>query len=322
MKCVTKSMPANVTCRSMASKPELILISGFLGAGKTTLIQRLLKDVLPKEHTVILENEYGKVDMDGELLRAQGADVVSVYAGCICCTSTQGLMDSLENIAVNYAARRIILEPTGVAKLGEILRLLQSDRGRELVTVQCVMTVVDASNFQRRMMVSKEFFENQIKFSRMILLSKVNQLTPQAIDTVTWHILQINPECTVVAEDWDELEERSFHDLIEHAKPVKPGTGQTITMKSDMKTVFLESEMPLKTEFPVQFFAALEQGDFGEVLRVKGSMLLENGAVKNYDYVPGEYLLSDTVTQRKTQLCVVGVNLDQDKMELMIQNTM
>lgn len=314
LKCGMKLIQRNVLYLNMDCKAEVTIVSGFLGAGKTTFIPHLLDGAYAGEKAVVLENEFGTVDLDGYALRRRGICVTSISAGCICCNSAGSLSPALERIVDEYVPRRIIIEPTGIAYLSDILDMMKLDRISRLCTCRNVVTIVDAKNYYKRMLISKEFFENQIRASRVIFLSKTECLGKEKIYEVADGICEIHPSVRIVTQSWDTLDTEILRQLLSEAggrenSGVLPAVHST---NNDLGTFCWSHDEPLQENAAEFLFSSLEQGLFGEVLRVKGYIRTKCGPAEAFDYVPGEYKLGESRYVLHSELCVIGRNLRRD----------
>ncbi|MDR2451633.1 MAG: GTP-binding protein [Candidatus Accumulibacter sp.] len=298
----------------MGFNPEITLVSGFLGAGKTTLIRRLLSGVIPAEETVVLENEFGAVDVDGELLRSRGALVVSVRAGCICCTGAGDFLSAISEIREKFSPKRILIEPTGLAKLSELIARFKTSPLGEVCDLKSVVTVVNAAGFGKRMSISRDFFEDQIGNSGLILLSRAEKLPPGDVTEIERHILSIRPSCRVVSDEWEKLPAKRLSALLDFARPAEPQTEKYRADIHDIHSSSWSDAIPRAEAFVSRFAAALEDGEFGGALRVKGWILFQDGMVRAVDYTPGEFIIGETVSKRATEFCFIGKNLNGRKL--------
>ena len=189
------------------------IFSGFLGAGKTTLIKKLLKDGYAGEKLVLIENEFGEIGIDGGFLKDAGIVVNELESGCICCSLTGDFRKALKMVAEQYAPDRILIEPSGVGKLSEIVAAVQ-DAGDEFV-LGGLTTVVDASKAKMYMKNFGEFFNNQVQSANCIVLSRTGNMSPEKIAQAEELLRQANPEAVIVSTDWDQLTGRQILDATE-----------------------------------------------------------------------------------------------------------
>lgn len=306
----------------MDCKAELIIVSGFLGAGKTTFIQHLINSAYAGERIAVLENEFGTVDLDGDTLRRSGVQVTSVIAGCICCNSAGSLFPAMEKIVKDFAPSLIIVEPTGIARMSDILSMMKFDRFRNLCTLRNVITIVDTKNYYKRMFISKEFFENQICASQIIFLSKTEGLGEDKVCEVSTDIAKIHPAGLIISQSWEAMDPQQVWQMLDEAekKGISKGISVTHSAVNDFDTFVWSCSMPLPESAADQLFAALERGVFGEVLRVKGYIKQADSPARVFDYVPGEHKLGEKRNVSHSELCVIGRNLDKNAFDSMLSN--
>lgn len=179
------------------SKSAVLLLTGFLGAGKTTLLKRILAWQSDLSDTVVLVNEFGDVGIDGDLLKKAGSDVVELTSGCICCTLSIDLAQSLAHIRETYQPRQIFIEASGVADPNAIVTVLGSPQLAEHMTLEKVVTVLDADLWEARENFGRLFFK-QLEMAHLILLNKVDQVDPSIIPLYLQQIHETFPGCRVM----------------------------------------------------------------------------------------------------------------------------
>ena len=178
------------------------VISGFLGAGKTTLISKLVKDVFPGQKIVLVENEFGEIGIDGGFLKEAGIEIREINSGCICCTLKGDFEASLKQVVETYNPERIVIEPSGVGKLSDILRAIQSIDGLELSSYS---TVVDGNRCKIYHKNFKEFFDDQIATASCVILSRTQNVSEEKLAEDVAIIRELNPEARIITTPWDEL---------------------------------------------------------------------------------------------------------------------
>lgn len=178
------------------------VISGFLGAGKTTLIQKLISDVFAGQKVVLVENEFGEIGIDGGFLKEAGIVVNEVNGGCICCTLQGDFQEALHKVMHEYEPDRIIIEPSGVGKLTDILHIVKSVEG---LTLSSYSTVVDAKRCSIYHKNFKEFFDDQISAASCIILSRTQFTSPEVLQKDLDIVHELNHDARVITTPWDEL---------------------------------------------------------------------------------------------------------------------
>ena len=182
------------------------IISGFLGAGKTTLIKKLLTGSVAKEKIILLENEYGEVGVDGSFMKDSGIIVDELNSGCICCTLVGDFQKAVDDLIAKYHPDRLLIEPSGVGKLSEILAAVEraKERHSDLVVTGCA-TVVDAGKCRMYMKNFGEFFLDQIKTSATVIFSRTQLLSAERIEKSRALVEEQHPGVRIVTTPWDDL---------------------------------------------------------------------------------------------------------------------
>ena len=198
------------------------IISGFLGAGKTTLIKKLLGGSIAREKVILLENEYGEIGIDGSFMKDSGITVTELNSGCICCTLAGDFQKSMDELIDTYHPDRILVEPTGVGKLSEIIAAVEKARGRHPdLTISGCATVVDAGKCRMYMKNFGEFFIDQVKSAATIIFSRTQLLTPDRVEKSRALILSAHPDARIVTTPWDDLDPDTILEVIESGKPIE-----------------------------------------------------------------------------------------------------
>ena len=197
------------------------VISGFLGAGKTTLIRKLLTGRLRNEKVVLLENEYGEIGIDGGFMKDAGITVTELNAGCICCTLAGDFQAAVDQLIDTYHPDRILVEPTGVGKLSEILAAVEKAKTRhpEIETGGSA-TVVDAGKCRMYMKNFGEFFLDQVKSASTVIFSRTQLLDADRVEKSRLLIAEAHPDARIITTPWDDMEPDFMLDVIENGKPI------------------------------------------------------------------------------------------------------
>ena len=151
------------------------IISGFLGAGKTTFIKKLIEDVFPGERLVLIENEFGEIGIDGGFLKDAGVEITEMNSGCICCTLVGDFSKALQKVLVDYTPDRVIIEPSGVGKLSDVIKAVQDVQGEIDAELNSFTTVVDVTKCKIYRKNFGEFFSNQIEYAGAVILSRTDK---------------------------------------------------------------------------------------------------------------------------------------------------
>lgn len=182
------------------------IISGFLGAGKTTLISKLLKEALPDEQVVLIENEFGEIGIDGGFLKDSGVEIREMNSGCICCSLVGDFGTSLKEVVDKYHPDRIIIEPSGVGKLSDVIKAVKDLHIENEIRLNSASTVADASKVKMYMKNFGEFFNNQIEHAGTIILSRTQNVSEYKLKKAIEMIRSLNADAHIITTPWDSLD--------------------------------------------------------------------------------------------------------------------
>ena len=178
------------------------IFSGFLGAGKTTLIKKLIADGYNGCKLVLIENEFGQIGIDGGFLKESGINITEMNSGCICCSLVGDFGTALQDVIEQFAPDRILIEPSGVGKLSDVVAAVKRVEGTEICGT---VTVIDASKCRIYLKNFKEFYENQIKYAGTIILSRTGNISQEKLDQAVALIREINDHSQIITTPWDAL---------------------------------------------------------------------------------------------------------------------
>ena len=197
----------------MATKIDVL--SGFLGAGKTTLIKKLLAEALEGEKLVLIENEFGEISVDGGFLQETGVQVSELSSGCICCTLVGDFTEALKQVYEQYRPDRILIEPSGVAKLSDVIAAIEDAvKAVPELTLNSFVTVVDGSKVKAYMKNIPEY-KNQVQSAGTIILSRTQKLSQEKLEAAVALLREKNPDAAILTTPWDELEGKTILSAIE-----------------------------------------------------------------------------------------------------------
>lgn len=200
---------------------QIDIVSGFLGAGKTTLIKKLLKEALNGQKVVLIENEFGEIGVDGGFLKEAGIEIKEMNSGCICCSLVGDFGTSLKEVMNTYAPERILIEPSGVGKLSDVMKAVQDVDMGENVVLNSAVAVVDASKCKMYIKNFGEFFINQIAHAGTIILSRTQNITEEKLEKAITLIREHNEKATIITTPWDKLDGADILKTIEGAKDLE-----------------------------------------------------------------------------------------------------
>ena len=192
------------------------IISGFLGAGKTTFIAKLLKEAFPGEQVVLIENEFGEIGIDGGFLKESGVEIREMNSGCICCSLVGDFGTSLKEVVEKYHPDRIIIEPSGVGKLSDVIKAVKDLHIENEIRLNSASTVADASKVKVYMKNFGEFFNNQIEHAGTIILSRTQNVSEAKLKTDIELIRSLNKDAHIITTPWDDINGKQILDAMEN----------------------------------------------------------------------------------------------------------
>ncbi len=192
------------------------IISGFLGAGKTTLIAKLLKEAFAGEQVVLIENEFGEIGIDGGFLKESGVEIREMNSGCICCSLVGDFGTSLKEVVEKYHPDRIIIEPSGVGKLSDVIKAVKDLHIENEIRLNSASTVADASKVKVYMKNFGEFFNNQIEHAGTIILSRTQNVSEAKLKTDIELIRSLNKDAHIITTPWDDINGKQILDAMEN----------------------------------------------------------------------------------------------------------
>ena len=196
---------------------KIDIVSGFLGAGKTTLIKKLLNEALKDSKVVLIENEFGEIGIDGGFLKDAGIEIKEMNSGCICCSLVGDFGTSLKEVMKTYQPERILIEPSGVGKLSDVMKAVQDVIDEHEVVLNSAVAVVDASKCKMYIKNFGEFFINQIEHAGTIILSRTGNISEDKLKKAVELIREHNTKATIITTPWDALDGRDILATIEGA---------------------------------------------------------------------------------------------------------
>lgn len=355
---------------------KIDIISGFLGAGKTTLIKKLIEDALSGQKLMIIENEFGQIGIDGGFLKDTGIEITEMNSGCICCSLVGDFGSALKDAISKYAPDRIIIEPSGVGKLSDVIKAVEKVKDEVEINLNSYSAVVDAMKCKMYMKNFGEFFNNQIESANTIILSRSQKCSQDKLEIVVSLIREHNKNAAIITTSWDEISGKQILDAMEKKNSLeeellKEAHDQEYHHDHDEKCccghdhehehhhnhdeecccghdhdqehhhdhdeecscghdhhhehhhaddVFTSwgTETPKKysREDLNDILKKLSDSqEYGIILRAKGMVPDSDGKWYNFDLVPGEFEIREGEADYTGRLCVIGTNLDTDKIQ-------
>ena len=317
---------------------KIDIYSGFLGAGKTTLIKKMIQEHYCGQKLVLIENEFGQIGIDGGFLQDSGINITEMNSGCICCSLVGDFGKALNQVIAKYAPERIIIEPSGVGKLSDVIGAVRKVTNEE-VSLGYTVAVVDAGKVKVYSKNFGEFYNNQVETANTVILSRTDSVSQQKLDQAVQLLRERNPHAAIVTTPWDQLTGAQLAEAMEGKTGVAADLAELeqahhhhhhhhedghCTCGHDhghdhhhhhADEVFTSWGVETARKFtPEQIEEALSKLDtqaYGFVLRAKGIVAANDGAWIHFDYVPGERNVRTGSAAVTGKLCVIGSGLDE-----------
>lgn len=296
---------------------KIDIISGFLGAGKTTLINKLLLEAYLDEKPVLIENEFGEASIDDILLEDADIHIKLLASGCICCTVKGDFIKGITEVVETYAPSRILIEPSGLADRGDILDACEQASQSVGLELNALITVVDARNLLPLICVAGDFFLDQISQAKTIVLSNTQNMEPSELADVLDALNDLNPSCQVFSQPWDSLEALSLMLLSEEANVGEESHHHHNHGARDYTSLSYYPTRKYRISEIEALLSALSSGKQGLILRVKG-LLNSESDMKLVEYVYGTSTIRETSYTGDPKLVIIGQNLDHDALDELI----
>ncbi len=348
------------------------IISGFLGAGKTTLIKKLLGEAFQGEQVVLIENEFGEIGIDGGFLKEAGIEIREMNSGCICCSLVGDFGESLKEVVETYHPDRILIEPSGVGKLSDVIKAVKDVQEKVDIQLNSFTTVADVTKTKIYLKNFGEFFSNQIEYAGAIVLSRTDKAKPEKTEEVVKQLRKLNEKAPIITtpiaqlegkkivetmEQSMDLEEELLAEMVcpecgghhEHGECCGHDHGDGHHHGHDHEEshshhhheeehahhhhhdhhgheghhhadeVFTswgrETIRKYTQEQILEILKALENQNYGDVLRAKGMVPSLDDTWIYFDMVPGEHEVRNGAPEYTGRICVIGANLEEEKLE-------
>ena len=352
---------------------KIDILSGFLGAGKTTLIKKLIAEAFSGEKLVLIENEFGEIGIDGGFLKEAGVQITEMNSGCICCSLVGDFGTALKEVIDTYTPDRVIIEPSGVGKLSDVMKAVENVKTEVDVVINSATTVVDVIKCKMYMKNFGEFFNNQVENAGTIVLSRTQNASEKKLLEVTAMLREHNKDAAIITTPWDDIDGKTILDAMEHSNTLEAMLAEAkeehhhhhdhdedecchehhhhhdhdedecchehhhhhhehdenctcgchdhdheghhhaddVFTSWGRETAVKYNEEELKEILET---LAYESDSFGIILRAKGIVASKEGEWFYFDLVPGEYEIRRGKADYTGKLCVIGSNLDEDKL--------
>jgi G3E family GTPase len=292
----------------------------------------LISESLYKEKVVVIENEFGEIGIDGSILKSANIEVKEINAGCICCNISGDFKKAVKEVIDKYSPERIIIEPTGVAKLSDLLTACSSAELKNLLELNMVVTVVDVLKYDMYSANFGEFYRNQIMSSRLIVLSRTQNADTDKINSIKEKIEKLNNKACIVTTPWDKLSAQRIVELNENntklslkseVNLIKRSLGNAYLKAASnhsgneiFETWSYETPKKFNERSLINMLSKINSSNnCGNVLRAKGIVQSDNDEWMQFDFVPGEFEMRKTNPDYSGRLCVIGVNLNKEHLK-------
>lgn len=328
------------------------IISGFLGAGKTTFIRQLIEQVFEGEKLVLIENEFGEIGIDGGFLKDAGIEVTEMNSGCICCTLVGDFSKALKKVIEEYQPDRVIIEPSGVGKLSDVARAVEDVKEDADIEITGRVTVVDGKKAKMYMKNFGEFFEDQVEHASVIVVSRTQMMSGEKVEECVHMLREKNKEAAIISTPWEELGKEAImralehsaelNDLLEHRHehshhhegccshehhhhPHEDCCGHEHHEghhhhghhhADDVFASWGRETAHKYTDEELDYLVkALSETDaYGTILRSKGIVPMSDGSWRQFDLVPEEYEVREGQADYTGRVCVIGTDLKEEEL--------
>ena len=322
------------------------IISGFLGAGKTTFIKQLVQDVFAGEKLVLIENEFGEIGIDGGFLKDAGIEITEMNSGCICCTLVGDFSKALVKVLDEYKPDRVIIEPSGVGKLSDVARAIEDVKKDADIEIEGRITIVDGKKAKMYLKNFGEFFKDQVEHASTIVVSRTQMMTDEKVEDCVKMLREENEKAAIISTPWDQLGKEAIQHALHAGAEIeglfedKEGHGhhehhhdhdhdheehgccghhehhhdhedhdhEFTSWGKETAHKYTEEELDL-------ILKALSETDgYGTILRSKGIIAMEDGTWRQFDLVPEEYETRECQADYTGRICVIGTDLKEENL--------
>ena len=313
-------------------KTKVDIVSGFLGAGKTTLINKLLKCEEYKKDIALIENEFGDIGIDGDLISSTDINIKEINSGCICCSVANDFYNGIIAIVDKYKPRRIIIEPSGVSKLSEIISICNKEDLKDLLEINSIITVVDGMKFNLYLTNFSEFYIDQIKNANRIFISRKDILGDN-LEKIINQIKSLNNKAKIISE----LKEMNIENIEKKERNIKNNKIKDIKLNNKNKILRPIENLKIANKGTINKTKATFQSIginterifsedelkyivdklkyFGEILRIKGFVNLSENKFIQFNFVPNELEVKVIDYKGKGKISIIGQDLNKKGLE-------
>ena len=313
------------------------IISGFLGAGKTTFIKQLINQAFAGEKLVLIENEFGEIGIDGGFLKDAGIEITEMNSGCICCTLVGDFSEALKKVLEEYQPDRVIIEPSGVGKLSDIVKAIEDVKKDADIEIDGRITVVDGKKAKLYLKNFGEFFKDQVEHASTIVISRTQAMSDDKIEECVHMLREENKEAAIISTPWEQLGKEAIAHALEKGSKLAGLLEETGGQEccnhehhhheheecshehhhaDEIFTSWGKETAHKYTEEELDFMlkALSETESYGTVLRSKGIIQMSDGSWRQFDLVPQEYEVREGQPDYTGRLCVIGTDLKEEEL--------
>lgn len=310
-------------------KVKIDIFSGFLGAGKTLLMKKLIEENVYKEKIAIVENEFGEISIDGGILRESNVEVKEINSGCICCQVTGDFKDAIREVISEYSPTRLIIEPSGVAKLSDIKNIFLEKDLINITEIHNVITVIDPLKIDTYLNNFKKFYKDQVVSADKIVFSRCQLINEVELLNAKNKISHLNRKALLITKPWDNLDgseivkdftpKNSFFTLKTNsikskATLLKDSTTENASNTFSSIPIYVQDKFS-KDELIKKFEFLSSSSSFGNVLRAKGIVKLFDGDKHQFDFVPNEFNIRKLNYTPENVIIIIGTDLKENELK-------
>lgn len=308
-------------------KSKIDIFSGFLGSGKTYLMKKLIEEGAYEEKIAIIENEFGEVSIDAEILKGTNIDIKEINSGCICCQVTGDFKDAILEVINKYSPSRIIVEPSGVAKLTDIMKIFNEKEIKSKTEIHNVITVIDPEKYDIYIENFKEFYVDQIKNAKKIVISRTQKLSKSKVLDVKYKLEKLNKKATIIYGDFEKISgdfilnyDENKKIEINETKGIRASFSKKEDSNKKAKDIFesfaIYPTLKLsKEELKSKFDFISKSQSYGDIIRAKGIVKLQDGTIGQFDFVKEEFVIRAIGDKGKNVISFIGINLKREELK-------
>lgn len=296
------------------------LISGFLGAGKTTLIKKVLENV-KEEKIVIIENEFGEVAIDGDLIKKEGFDVFELRSGCICCMMKQDFEDSLQKVIEEYKPDRIIIEPTGISSLSQLLDILEKDNFKDKININRVITVVDSTSYLEEKDAFGEFYMDQVENAEILIVSKTQIVDKSTLKEVKESLREFNKKAHIITLPFEEFNKEYILNFLDEdsSRDIKRDSVEVMISTEDgFESLGVKTNKIFEIREINEIVSKLFTGKYGDVIRIKGFLKGEKEIIQ-INCTKKVHNIETVEDSKEIKICIIGQDLRKRKIQFLFK---